>query len=351
MGTPLSVAASTDVSTVAGGTDKPLDSSAGTVVPSDSSIPVPNGGLPSPEDTIKKSQRLRSKLELIKRNLASASLITPQKPPSPNPVVLSTIASGLTSVILQDQEKLRSFLTGFKVQELRQELKDRDIPRTGLPTKALIVDRLIDVLHPSQKQQDPPQLSSVNCICGVRVNDNSPMLMCGKCHEWSHIACYGLSQAEAKKSKFQFKCKKCTTEQPGEFLLSSLTSQVNDLFHKVSSLSAQLNAHIRTCNSSYLSSTHVDRSDKDEIRSLREDLQSLSNWVNSISIDSARSDGRVPRSNSHRRPPSHRVSSIDSHPDSALMSSCFIADESGCSDVYSIGHLLKGIFSWEFPIF
>ena len=114
VGTPLSVAASTDVSIMAGvsaGTDKPLDSSAGTVKPSDSSIPVPNGGPSSPEDTIKKSQQLRSKLEHIKCNLASASLITPQKPPSPKSVVLSGASVRIfTSQFCTELLQLQSFL-------------------------------------------------------------------------------------------------------------------------------------------------------------------------------------------------------------------------------------------------
>jgi len=114
-------------------------------------------------------------------------------------------------------------------------------------------------------------------------------------------------------------------------LISMLTSQVNDLFHKVATLSAQLNTHIKTCNSKLLLSSLPDTSVS--IKELQSELRSLSSRVDSLSSN----HHRVARNHSSRLPNTSY--------------NAYIWDKSGLSEVSSISHLIKGIFSWDFPAF
>lgn len=183
--------------------------------------------------------------------------------PSPSS---ASLVSRLTSATIADRTKLKSFLSGMKVPDLRQEFKERGRSYTGLTTKAQLVARLLDELSPerlspSKPQPDssrkspvsstsgtPPRVQdggqSVQCLCGVKDNDNEPMVKCTVCGQWSQIACYGLTPSQAKKARF--KCNPCSSKPTHDHLFSSITSQVNDLHHKVSVLSSQLNSHINS---------------------------------------------------------------------------------------------------------
>ena len=104
-------------------------------------------------------------------------------PPSPvnaasslpsNPSISPSGLTLLSVKILTDGVKLKSHLVGLKVPVLRQELKCRNIPLTGLSTKALLVSRLMEL--PLTVLQDPtsttPKVansilsppSTVNCL-------------------------------------------------------------------------------------------------------------------------------------------------------------------------------------------
>ena len=175
--------------------------------------------------------------------------------------VKSAIAN-ISSDVINDADKLRAYLLSHKVVTLRQELKDSNIPLTGLSIKALLVDRLVELQdHPiapppsipkvvQKAVQGSSKVDVVNCSCGVNADDGKPMIQCFSCQQWSHIACYNLSQAAA--GKITFLCKSCPASQSYVHLITSLTEQVNDLHHKVTLLSAQLNTHIKSCNSKLL---------------------------------------------------------------------------------------------------
>ena len=315
------------------------------------------------DDTLVRSlelrTRVRSQLEKMGMTLTPTPSKTRRKAPTPSPLATSMSSSQnppgntstptnvpssttlITSEALADSNSLSCFLTSMKVKDLQHEFKIRDIPRTGLSTKAQLIDRLGSILLPSPKSastrpsrsQSNPDSSVVNCICGVKQNDGNPMVLCSVCDEWSHLTCYKLSESDTKKLKF--KCKSCTSTQLSDSLIKMLTSQITDLFDKVANLSAQLNAHIKTCNSKFLASSSPDLSDS--IKQIRSDIRVLSGRVSQLSSSEHRL--RAPSTNRH------------SQQHSPPMSTYYIYDKSGLSDSQSISHLIKGVFSWNFPLF
>ena len=52
----------------------------------------------------------------------------------------------------------------------------------------------------------------VNCFCGTTNDDGTDMVQCDTCSEWSHCACYKLSEAAAK--QIDFECHSCLAVQP-----------------------------------------------------------------------------------------------------------------------------------------
>ena len=63
----------------------------------------------------------------------------------------------------------------------------------------------------------------------------------------------------------------------------------------------------------------------------------------------------TPARSSHTAPPGTRAFSSHPYstplPDTPALSTAFVLDDSGLSDVYTVGHLIKGIFSWDHPYF
>ena len=50
----------------------------------------------------------------------------------------------------------------------------------------------------------------VNCFCGTTYDDGTEMLQCEICSEWSHCACYNLSEFAA--SQIDFECNTCKSD-------------------------------------------------------------------------------------------------------------------------------------------
>ena len=94
-----------------------------------------------------------------------------------------SLIARLTSETLNDRPKLKMFLSGMKVAELHEELKQRGISYSALSTKALLVAKLLDSItlinspvssplpHPSQSSpsslavqlSDPESVRSRSC--------------------------------------------------------------------------------------------------------------------------------------------------------------------------------------------
>ncbi len=54
--------------------------------------------------------------------------------------------SRLSSETVGNRERLKVFLTGLRVSDLKQELQTRDIPLKGLSTKSHFINKLLDLL-------------------------------------------------------------------------------------------------------------------------------------------------------------------------------------------------------------
>lgn len=319
------------------------------------------------------------------------------------------LISRLSLATLSDKEKLRVFLTGLKVSDLRQEFKIRNVAYSGLTTKALLINGLLDVLLTQKRKQASPTVDTpcgsdptqhpaspvasnqdTSCVCGVVVNDGSPMLQCVDCNKWSHLACYGISKSAAKKAKF--KCRECTKSSSTDHIFSSLSQQVNDLFHKVNTLSSQLSSHIKVCNSNYIKSCN--ESMKVSIEKLQVSIGRIQDNMNCLNMEVSsgynypettylnhpqdgqfgptRAQNKSYVSSSKRSYGSRNLSTHSPNPSTSKIKtntysetaadedwgSSFsplctgsIIDPSGTTDRHAIGHLIKGLFDWDYPRF
>ena len=235
-----------------------------------------------------------------------------------NPSISSSGLTLLSVETLTDGVKLKSHLMGLKVPVLRQELKCRNIPLTGLSSKALLVSRLMEL--PLTVLQDPtsttPKVansilsppSAVNCLP-------------------SHCCC-------------------------GD-LISTLTEQVKDLRQQMLLFSSQINSHIKTCNSKLLSNASSNYSDS--IKKIKSDIDVINDRLGALSkpvtpsVTFSQSNSRF--SGAPRRPSAPYKSPNTN--DFSLHSPCSlrITDPCGLSDKFAIGHLIKGLFSWKYPNF
>ena len=50
-----------------------------------------------------------------------------------------------------------------------------------------------------------PVNDKVNCVCGTTVDDETDMVQCDTYNEWSHCACYNISETTASQIDFEFK--------------------------------------------------------------------------------------------------------------------------------------------------
>ena len=80
----------------------------------------------------------------------------------------------------------------------------RSSPPGTLMLKVQLIKKLLnsqDTVHCSQHSGE------VKCKCGVNHNDGHPLIECSGCLKWSHLLCYGLSQASAM--NLDFSCNVC----------------------------------------------------------------------------------------------------------------------------------------------
>ena len=170
--------------------------------------------------------------------------------------------SGLTLLsveVLTDGVKLKSHLMGLKVPILRQELKCRNIPLTGLSTKALLVGRLMEL--PLTVLQDPTSTPTkvAHSILSPSSTVNSLPKQC------------------------------CCSD-----LITTLTEQVKDLRHQMLLFSSQINSHIKSCNRKLLSNASSNYSDsikkiKSDIGVINDRLGALSKPVSSLTFSQSNS--------------------------------------------------------------
>ena len=172
-----------------------------------------------------------------------------------SPVPESNILSRLSAATLSDKVKLQVFLNGLRVVDLRQELKDRKYSFQGISkaSKSQLVSHLAELLitgnpraptasplPPSPKSVHTAQSvaaqgvnsisDDVGCVCGASTDDGSPMLLCSTFNKWSHLSCYGIAEATARKSTFKFKCCPCSGFVPIDL---SISKQVSELQQKL----------------------------------------------------------------------------------------------------------------------
>ena len=109
----------------------------------------------------------------------------------------SSVSSRPPSIMFSEQS-----LSKWKVTDLRQELSTRNINAKG--TKVELIKKLLNsqgTIHHSQHSGE------VKCKCGINHNDGRLLIECSGCLKWSHLLCYGLSQASAM--NLDFSCNVC----------------------------------------------------------------------------------------------------------------------------------------------